>query len=49
MFFDDIDPFTYRKNSRKDSLYNEFNWQDIQDFVVEVFRANEDYTSLTFF
>ena len=49
VFFDDVDPFIYRKNSRKDSLYNEFNWQDIQDFVVEVFRANEDYTSLTFY
>lgn len=47
VFFDDVDPFIYRKRNRKDGLFNEFNWQEIQDFLIEVFRANEDSMRLS--
>lgn len=45
--FDDIDPFVYRQGQRKDNVFNEVVWQDIQDFVNAVFRANENSLSLS--
>lgn len=47
IFFDDVDPFVYGKGQRKDRLSFEFDWQAIHDFVIEVFRANQIYVSLT--
>ncbi|PZQ45823.1 MAG: hypothetical protein DI551_06300 [Micavibrio aeruginosavorus] len=46
IFFDDVDPFIYRAGERKDHRNNEFHWEDIQDFVIELFRANEDNMTL---
>lgn len=40
MLLDDVDPFVYRKGSRKDNYAQEIIIQDIQDLVVEVCRAN---------
>ena len=42
VLFDDVDPFKYRQGGEKDNYKNEFDWEDIQEFVIEVFRANED-------
>jgi len=46
IIFDDVDPHNYRKKSRKDDVYAEFYWEDIQEFVFEVFRQNELKLSL---
>lgn len=45
IFFDDLDPNPYRQNHRKDSLHLEFDWQNMQDGVLDIFHSNEeDYT-----
>ncbi len=46
IFFDDIDPFIYCEGQRKDNVDNEFDWQEIQDFVVEIYRSNPEHLRL---
>lgn len=46
VFIDDVDPFIYRVGQRKDNFAKELRWQSVQDFCVELFRANEDSMSL---
>lgn len=45
-FFDDVDPFIYRRGQRKDNIGQEFEWKNLQNFVIEAFRANEEQLRL---
>lgn len=42
IIFDDIDSHIYRPGARKDHLFFEFDWEEIKNFVEEVFYRNED-------
>ena len=42
IFIDDIDPNPYRKGHRKDSLGREFDWQSMQDVILDAFHNNEN-------
>ncbi|MEQ9639373.1 MAG: class I SAM-dependent methyltransferase [Alphaproteobacteria bacterium] len=46
IFFDDVDPSIYRKGARKDNVWHEFDWEDIQRFLIELFRSNQEALTL---
>jgi predicted O-methyltransferase YrrM len=46
IIFDDIDNALYRKGGGNDSLYLEFYYEDIRQFVEEVFHENEESLDL---
>lgn len=47
IIFDDVDPHVYRPGQRKDNAGSERNWQQIYDFVTELFWANVDDLEFT--
>lgn len=47
VIFDDVDPHVYRPGQRKDNAGSERNWQQIYDFVTELFWANVDDLEFT--
>lgn len=46
IFVDDIDSYIYKKGSKKDNIFNEINWEEINKFTVDFARSNRSDVSL---
>ena len=49
IFVDDTDSFNYRKGQKKDSILNQINWDEINEFVINFSRSNRSQISLVQF